>query len=119
MLNQVRIVTHERFRKSRRIVIFLIFVFAGIASPSPDPLTMLLLGGVVIVLVEAAEVIIWLNDKRFARLHPPMYENLADDEMSSLDVPESGRRRQRAPLGSRRPLGSRETSSLRPIPWEP
>jgi sec-independent protein translocase protein TatC len=89
MLNQVRIVTHERFRKSRRIIIFLIFVFAGIASPSPDPLTMLMLGGVVIVLVEAAEVIIWLNDKRFARLHPPMYENLSDDELSSVGLPES------------------------------
>ena len=62
----VRVVTHERFRKWRRIIIFLIFVFAGIASPSPDPLTMLMLGGVVIVLVEAAEVFIWLNDKRYA-----------------------------------------------------
>jgi sec-independent protein translocase protein TatC len=89
MLNQVRIVTHERFRKWRRIIIFLIFVFAGIASPSPDPLTMLMLGGVVIVLVEAAEVIIWLNDKRYSRLHPAMYESLSDDEMSSLDVPDS------------------------------
>jgi sec-independent protein translocase protein TatC len=88
MLNQVRIVTHERFRKWRRIIIFLIFVFAGIASPSPDPLTMLMLGGVVIVLVEAAEVIIWLNDKRYLRLHPPMYDNLSDNEMSTLDLPE-------------------------------
>jgi len=88
MLNQVRIVTHERFKKWRRIIIFLIFVFAGIASPSPDPLTMLMLGGVVIVLVEAAEVIIWLNDKRYLRLHPPMYDSLSDDEISSLDVPE-------------------------------
>ena len=55
MLNLVGIITHERFRKWRRIMIFLVFVFAGIASPSPDPVTMLLLGGVVCALVEVAE----------------------------------------------------------------
>ena len=64
MLNLVRVVTHERFKKWRRLIIFLVFVFAGIASPSPDPLTMLLLGGVVVVLVEVAEILIYLNDKR-------------------------------------------------------
>jgi sec-independent protein translocase protein TatC len=88
MLNLARIVTHERFRKWRRIIIFLIFVFAGIASPSPDPLTMLLLGGVVVVLVEAAEVIVYFNDKRYARIHPDPYEGLADDELSPIDEPE-------------------------------
>ena len=51
ILNLGRVVTHERFRKWRRIIIFLVFVFAGIASPSPDPLTMLLLGGIVVALV--------------------------------------------------------------------
>ena len=80
-----RIITHERFRKWRRLIIFLVFVFAGIASPSPDPLTMLLLGGVVLVLVEAAEVIIYLHDKRYARNHPDLYAGLADDELSQID----------------------------------
>jgi sec-independent protein translocase protein TatC len=88
MLNMARVVTHERFRKWRRLIIFLVFVFAGIASPSPDPLTMLLLGGVVVVLVEAAEVIIYLNDKRYARNHPDPYAGLADDELSPVDEPE-------------------------------
>ena len=45
MLNQVGILTHERFKKWRRVMIFVVFVFAGIASPSPDPITMLMLGG--------------------------------------------------------------------------
>jgi sec-independent protein translocase protein TatC len=89
LLNQVRVVTHERFRKWRRIIIFLIFVFAGIASPSPDPLTMLMLGGVVIVLVEAAEVLIWLNDKRYARNHPDLYANLADNELAPIEDDET------------------------------
>jgi len=88
ILNMARVVTHERFRKWRRLIIFLVFVFAGIASPSPDPVTMLLLGGVVVVLVEAAEVIIYLNDKRYARNHPDPYAGLADDELSPVDEPE-------------------------------
>ncbi len=88
MLNLARVVTHERFRKWRRIIIFLVFVFAGIASPSPDPMTMLLLGGVVVVLVEAAEVLIYLNDKRYARNHPELYADLADDELAPVEAPE-------------------------------
>ena len=88
MLNMARVVTHEQFRKWRRLIIFLVFVFAGIASPSPDPLTMLLLGGVVVVLVEAAEVIIYFNDKRYARNHPDPYAGLADDELSPIGEPE-------------------------------
>jgi sec-independent protein translocase protein TatC len=88
ILNLARIVTHERFKKWRRLIIFLVFVFAGIASPSPDPLTMLLLGGVVVVLVEAAEVLIYFNDKRYYRTHPDPFSGLSDDELAPIDIPE-------------------------------
>lgn len=88
MLNLTRIVTHERFRKWRRMILFLIFVFAGIASPSPDPLTMLMLGGVVALLVEVAEILMFFNDKRYARTHPDLYAGLADDELSPVESPE-------------------------------
>jgi sec-independent protein translocase protein TatC len=85
MLNQVNLLPHSRFKKWRRLLIFLVFVFAGIASPSPDPITMLLLGGVCVALVEAAEVVVLLNDRRKARLNPDPYAGLADDELSPLD----------------------------------
>jgi sec-independent protein translocase protein TatC len=88
VLNLARVVTHERFRKWRRMIIFAIFVFAGIASPSPDPLTMLLLGGVVVLLVEVAELLIFLNDRRYARRHPDLYADLADDELAPVGEPE-------------------------------
>jgi sec-independent protein translocase protein TatC len=88
ILNLGRVITHERFRKWRRIIIFLVFVFAGIASPSPDPLTMLLLGGVVVLLVEVAEVFIYFNDKRYARNHPDLYAGLSDDELAPVEAPE-------------------------------
>ena len=88
VLNLARVVTHERFRKWRRTIIFLVFVFAGIASPSPDPLTMLLLGGIVAALVEVAEILIYFNDKRYVRNHPDLYADLADDELAPIELPE-------------------------------
>jgi sec-independent protein translocase protein TatC len=84
LLNMAGILTHERIKKWRRMMIFSVFLFAGIASPSPDPLTMLMLAAPCLVLVEIAEVIIWANDRRRAS-RPSMYEGLADDELSPLD----------------------------------
>ena len=90
MLNQAGILTHERFRKWRRVLIFGVFLIAGMANPSPDPITMLILGGACVALVEAAEFIVWRHDKRKARLHPDPYAGLADDELSPLDLDEAG-----------------------------
>jgi sec-independent protein translocase protein TatC len=85
-LNLVGILTHARFRKWRRVMIFGVFLFAGIASPSPDPITMLLLAVPCIVLVEIAEVIVWWNDRRRARLNPDPYAGLADDDLSPIEL---------------------------------
>ena len=84
VLNVAGVLSHEFFRKWRRIIIFAVFVFAGIASPSPDPITMLLLAGPCVVLVEAAELLIWMNDRRRAS-RASLYEGLADDEVAPLD----------------------------------
>jgi sec-independent protein translocase protein TatC len=89
MLNLTGILTHERFRKWRRVLIFGVFLIAGMANPSPDPLTMVILGGACALLVEAAELIMWANDRRRARLHPDPDTGLADDELSPL--PSTGR----------------------------
>jgi sec-independent protein translocase protein TatC len=86
MLNLAGILTHARFKKWRRLMIFGVFLIAGMANPSPDPITMLILGGGCVVLVEVAEVIVFLNDRRRARLHPDPYAGLADDELSPLEL---------------------------------
>src|ERR1700751_2284591 len=91
MLNVVGVLTHERFRKWRRVLIFGVFLMAGIVNPSPDPWTMLILGGLAVVLVEAAEFIVWANDRRRARLRPDPYTGLADDELSPLPFGGGGR----------------------------
>jgi sec-independent protein translocase protein TatC len=84
VLNYARVLTHERFRKWRRLAIFAVFVFAGIATPSPDPLTMLLLAAPCVVLVEVAEVLIWAHDRSLAR-RPDPYAGLSDNEPAPLD----------------------------------
>ena len=87
IFNMAGILTHERFRKWRRVMIFAVFVFAAIATPSPDPFSMLLLAVPCVVLVELAEVFAWMNDRRRAR-RPSPYEGLADDEVSPLSLEE-------------------------------
>src|SRR5689334_2780505 len=86
MLNLAGILTHERFRKWRRMLIFGTFLIAGIANPSPDPITMLILGGACAALVELAELVVWRHDRRKARLHPDPYAGLGDDELSPIDL---------------------------------
>jgi sec-independent protein translocase protein TatC len=86
VLNLARVLTHERFRKWRKMMIFGAFLFAGIANPSPDPLSMLLLAAPCVLLVEVAEVIVWANDRRRARLNPDPYVGLADDELAPLEM---------------------------------
>src|SRR6266567_190187 len=87
MLNLAGILTHQRFRRWRRLLIFGVFVIAGIANPSPDPITMLVLGGACAALVEVAEFIVWRNDRRRARRHPDPYAGLSDDEPAPLEPP--------------------------------
>lgn len=89
LLNMAGILSHQRIRKWRRYMIFLVFLFAGIATPSPDPLTMLMLAVPCLVLVEIAEVIIYFNDRRRGRLTSP-YDQLSDDEISPLDLDDVG-----------------------------
>ena len=91
MLNLAGVLTHERFRKWRRVLVFGVFLIAGMANPSPGRLTMLILGGACALLVEAAEVIVWSHDRRRARLHPDPYAGLAEDELSPLPSAGQGR----------------------------
>jgi sec-independent protein translocase protein TatC len=90
ILNVAHILTHERFRRWRRLMLFGAFLFAGIANPSPDPLSMLLLAVPCVVLVEVAEVVIYFNDRRRARVPDP-YADLADDQAAPLELDDDPR----------------------------
>jgi sec-independent protein translocase protein TatC len=86
MLNMAGVVTHAFIRKWRRVMIFLVFVFAGAATPSPDPFSMLLLAVPCVILVELAELFVWLNDRRRARREAAL---LAAEGLSPIDDSDS------------------------------
>jgi sec-independent protein translocase protein TatC len=83
LLNVVGLLTHERFRKWRRMIIFLIFAFAAVFTPSPDPISMLLLAVPCVVLVEGAEIFAWQHDKRKAR-RVGAFPRLSDEAIAEL-----------------------------------
>jgi len=88
VLNVAHILTHQRFRKWRKMMLFGAFLFAGIANPSPDPISMLLLAVPCVVLVEVAEVVIYFNDRRRSSIGDP-YAELSDDEAAPLELDDS------------------------------
>ena len=86
MLNLVGLVTAAKLRGWRRGIIFGVFVFAAIATPSQDPFTMLALAVPMIVLYEGAMVVATLNDRRRAKIaREEGLDDLSDDEASPLD----------------------------------
>jgi sec-independent protein translocase protein TatC len=89
LLNLAGVLTHARFRKWRRMIIFLVFAFAAVFTPSPDPLSMLMLAIPCVVLVEGAEVFCWLNDRRRARHGSLQFPGLTDEQVAEygLDKP--------------------------------
>jgi sec-independent protein translocase protein TatC len=88
ILNLAGVLTHQRMKKWRRVMIFGVFAFAAVAVPSPDPFSMLLLAVPCVILIELAELFVWANDRRRAR-RPSMYADLADDDISPLDFDDS------------------------------
>ena len=64
LLNLVGVLTVERISKWRAPIIFLIFVFAAIATPTIDPITMLLLAIPMCVLFLISEVVARVIEKR-------------------------------------------------------
>jgi sec-independent protein translocase protein TatC len=87
MLNMVGVLTFERLKKMQRVLIFAIFAFAAIVTPSQDPFTMLALAVPMVVLFEGAVLVAWRHDKRkAARENSEFFRNLSDDEASPLNM---------------------------------
>jgi sec-independent protein translocase protein TatC len=89
LLNLAGVMTHNRFRKWRRMIIFLVFAFSAFFTPSPDPISMLLLAMPCVILIEAAEVFAWVHDRRKARNGSMAYPGLTAQEVAQfgLDKP--------------------------------
>jgi sec-independent protein translocase protein TatC len=81
LLNLAGIVSGKALGRHRPWIILGTFVFAAVATPSTDPISMLLLAGPMLVLFFVSEVIARLVDRRRGRGREPAW---ADDETSPL-----------------------------------
>ncbi len=83
MLNFTGVVSARKLLGWWRIVVFLSFAFAAIATPDPGPFGMTLLAACMSVLYFVAVGVAFLNDKRKGR-GKEIYADLDDDEISPL-----------------------------------
>lgn len=81
LLNRLGVVSAAQLAQARSWTIVGIFVFAAVATPSTDPITMLFLAFPMTALYLVSELIARLTDRRRAASAP----QLADDELSPLD----------------------------------
>jgi len=84
MLNFTGVVTARKLLSWWRIVVFLSFGFAAIATPDPGPFGMTLLAACMVLLYLIAVGVAALNDRRRGR-GKEIYAGLDDDEISPLE----------------------------------
>jgi sec-independent protein translocase protein TatC len=86
MLNRAGIVSYAKLRSWLRGIVFGLFVFAAVATPSQDPISMLALAGALTVLFAIALVIARFHDRAVARRRlAEGWDGLSDDEASPMD----------------------------------
>jgi sec-independent protein translocase protein TatC len=86
MANLAGVLPSRLLRKSQRISIFLIFVFAAVATPTTDPFTMTAMAAAMCLLFEGAVVITTIHDRRKAARKAAVTENLDDSVPSVIDA---------------------------------
>jgi sec-independent protein translocase protein TatC len=87
MANMAGVLSARILKKSQRIAIFLIFLFAAVATPSTDPFTMCAMAVPMVVLFEAAVFYAVVHDRRKAKrkAEERAAAHLEDDEPSVVD----------------------------------
>jgi sec-independent protein translocase protein TatC len=86
MLNRVGVVSYQQLKRWRRGLIFGLFVFAAIATPGQDPISMLALGVSLVVLLEFSVQVSRVHDRRVAQRRLEQgWDGIDPDQPSPLD----------------------------------
>jgi sec-independent protein translocase protein TatC len=91
MANFAGVLSARILRKSQRVAIFLIFLFAAVATPSTDPFTMCAMAVPMVLLFEGAVLVAVVHDRRKERRKAAerAERHLDDDVASTVDpIPE-------------------------------
>ncbi|PJJ53487.1 sec-independent protein translocase protein TatC [Mumia flava] len=87
LLNAMGAVSAKQLAGARAWIVIATFIFAAMATPSTDPITMLFLAVPMTVLFGIAEGIAWLVDRRRARDRAASeFGRYDDDEMSEITI---------------------------------
>jgi sec-independent protein translocase protein TatC len=88
MANLAGVLSARVLKKSQRVAIFLIFLFAAVATPSTDPFTMCAMAIPMVLLFEGAVLYAVIHDRRKARrkAEERAEEHLDDDQPSQVDA---------------------------------
>ncbi|MDQ3485566.1 MAG: twin-arginine translocase subunit TatC [Actinomycetota bacterium] len=84
LLNLAGVVRARQLAKWRSWIVFGTFIFAAVATPSTDPITMLFLALPMTALFVISEVIARVIDRRRGRNQDPDYADYDDDEASPI-----------------------------------
>lgn len=99
LLNAVGVFSGAALASARRWIIVGVFVFAAVATPTGDPITMLMLAVPMWLLFETSVLVCRLNDRRRARNEAEEgLADLDDDEASPLDEPRGEEDDEASPL---------------------
>lgn len=87
MLNRAGVLTYAKLRKWLRGIVMGLFLFAAVATPSQDPISMLALAGALTVLFLMSMVVARFHDRSVARQRlAEGWDGIGDDEASELDL---------------------------------
>lgn len=86
MLNRAGVISYEQLHKWRRGLLMGLFVFAAIATPGTDPISMVVLALALCLLFEMAIQIARIHDRRKAKLRAAEgWDSLDDNEAAPFD----------------------------------